>query len=169
MLETKMSSFYYGEYVCAFLVCREHKIPCTRLLPWDLQGGDQRPFGKRLKTEAGGTSTLHVQNHPQLIICWMNWMSQCVCVCVMKLKEHPERGVYVRDLSMHTVHSVGECERIMDQGWKNRSVGYTLMNKDSSRSHSIFTIHLEICNTGQNPKHTRDVNIHRSNQWWTCL
>ncbi|KAL1264957.1 hypothetical protein QQF64_002984 [Cirrhinus molitorella] len=65
----------------------------------------------------------------------------------MELKEHPERGVYVRDLSMHTVHSVGECERIMDQGWKNRSVGYTLMNKDSSRSHSIFTIHLEICNT----------------------
>ncbi|XP_071388112.1 kinesin-like protein KIF17 [Centroberyx affinis] len=65
----------------------------------------------------------------------------------MELKEHPERGVYVRDLSMHTVHSVGECERIMEQGWKNRSVGYTLMNKDSSRSHSIFTIHLEICNT----------------------
>ncbi|XP_030634155.1 kinesin-like protein KIF17 [Chanos chanos] len=65
----------------------------------------------------------------------------------MELKEHPERGIYVRDLSMHTVHSVGECEHIMEQGWKNRSVGYTLMNKDSSRSHSIFTIHLEICNT----------------------
>ncbi|KAI2659032.1 Kinesin-like protein KIF17 [Labeo rohita] len=72
----------------------------------------------------------------------------------MELKEHPERGVYVRDLSMHTVHSVGECERIMDQGWKNRSVGYTLMNKDSSRSHSIFTIHLEICNTGWYLNHT---------------
>ncbi|KAM3877748.1 kinesin-like protein KIF17 [Diretmus argenteus] len=65
----------------------------------------------------------------------------------MELKEHPEFGVYVRGLSMHTVHSVGECERIMEQGWKNRSVGYTLMNKDSSRSHSIFTIHLEICST----------------------
>ncbi|XP_041836083.1 kinesin-like protein KIF17 isoform X2 [Melanotaenia boesemani] len=65
----------------------------------------------------------------------------------LELKEHPERGVYVRDLSMHTVHSVGECERIIEQGWKNRAVGYTLMNKDSSRSHSIFTIYLEICNT----------------------
>ncbi|XP_070758134.1 kinesin-like protein KIF17 isoform X2 [Enoplosus armatus] len=65
----------------------------------------------------------------------------------LELKEHPERGVYVRDLSMHTVHSVGECERIIEQGWRNRAVGYTLMNKDSSRSHSIFTIHLEICNT----------------------
>ncbi|KAL4622505.1 kinesin-like protein KIF17 isoform X1 [Arapaima gigas] len=65
----------------------------------------------------------------------------------MELKEHPERGVYVRDLSMHMVHSVAECERVMEKGWKNRSVGYTLMNKDSSRSHSIFSIHMEICNT----------------------
>ncbi|KAL3978617.1 hypothetical protein ACER0C_019679 [Sarotherodon galilaeus] len=65
----------------------------------------------------------------------------------LELKEHPERGVYVRDLSMHTVHSVGECERILEKGWRNRAVGYTLMNKDSSRSHSIFTIHLEICST----------------------
>ncbi|KAJ8259643.1 hypothetical protein GJAV_G00171800 [Gymnothorax javanicus] len=74
----------------------------------------------------------------------------------LELKEHPEHGVYVRDLSMHTVHSVGECERIMEQGWKNRSVGYTLMNKDSSRSHSIFSIHLEICNTdGSGEDHLR--------------
>lgn len=58
----------------------------------------------------------------------------------------------MRDLSMHTVHSVGECERIVEQGWRNRAVGYTLMNKDSSRSHSIFTIHLEICSTGEDTR-----------------
>ncbi|VDL93256.1 unnamed protein product [Schistocephalus solidus] len=35
----------------------------------------------------------------------------------------------------------------MDQGWRNRATGSTLMNADSSRSHSIFTIYLEmICN-----------------------
>ncbi|XP_036208996.1 kinesin-like protein KIF17 isoform X1 [Myotis myotis] len=62
----------------------------------------------------------------------------------LELKEHPEKGVYVKGLSMHTVHSVAQCERIMERGWKNRSVGYTLMNKDSSRSHSIFTISIEI-------------------------
>ncbi|XP_048879414.1 kinesin-like protein KIF17 isoform X2 [Brienomyrus brachyistius] len=65
----------------------------------------------------------------------------------MELKEHPEHGIYVRNLSMRTVHSVTECERLMEQGWRNRSVGCTLMNKDSSRSHSIFTIHMEICST----------------------
>ncbi|XP_043919113.1 kinesin-like protein KIF17 [Protopterus annectens] len=62
----------------------------------------------------------------------------------LEIKEHPEKGVYVKDLSMHTVHSVTECEHIMETGWNNRSVGYTLMNKDSSRSHSIFTIYLEM-------------------------
>ncbi|XP_068514656.1 kinesin-like protein KIF17 isoform X4 [Anas acuta] len=63
----------------------------------------------------------------------------------LELKEHPEKGVYVKGLSLHTVHSVVQCERIMEMGWRNRAVGYTLMNKDSSRSHSIFTIHMEIC------------------------
>ncbi|XP_066872179.1 kinesin-like protein KIF17 [Kogia breviceps] len=62
----------------------------------------------------------------------------------LELKEHPEKGAYVKGLSMHTVHSVAQCERVMEMGWKNRSVGYTLMNKDSSRSHSIFTISIEI-------------------------
>uniref|UniRef100_A0A8D2JFQ5 Kinesin-like protein n=1 Tax=Varanus komodoensis TaxID=61221 RepID=A0A8D2JFQ5_VARKO len=63
----------------------------------------------------------------------------------LELKEHPEKGIYVKGLSLHTVHSIAQCERIMETGWRNRAVGYTLMNKDSSRSHSIFTINMEIC------------------------
>ncbi|XP_038053503.1 kinesin-like protein KIF17 isoform X2 [Patiria miniata] len=63
----------------------------------------------------------------------------------LELKEHPDRGVYVKDLTMHIVHNTQECEHIMDLGWKNRSTGSTLMNADSSRSHSIFTIHIERC------------------------
>ncbi|XP_009697631.1 PREDICTED: kinesin-like protein KIF17, partial [Cariama cristata] len=62
----------------------------------------------------------------------------------LELKEHPEKGVYVKGLSLHTVHSVAQCEQIMETGWRNRAVGYTLMNKDSSRSHSIFTVNMEI-------------------------
>ena len=48
-------------------------------------------------------------------------------------------------LSMVPCKNVKECQLIMDRGWKNRSVGATLMNADSSRSHSIFSIHLERC------------------------
>ncbi|KAG1656088.1 Osmotic avoidance abnormal protein 3 [Nymphon striatum] len=61
----------------------------------------------------------------------------------LELKEHPEKGVYIPGLSVHAVHNVLECEAIMKKGWSNRSVGATLMNADSSRSHSIFTIYLE--------------------------
>ncbi|OQR71586.1 osmotic avoidance abnormal protein 3-like [Tropilaelaps mercedesae] len=70
------------------------------------------------------------------------------------MKEHPEAGVYIPGLSLHTVNSVKECELVMEQGWKNRSVGATLMNADSSRSHSIFTIHVEQMETG-GEKHIR--------------
>ncbi|XP_068204357.1 osmotic avoidance abnormal protein 3-like isoform X3 [Palaemon carinicauda] len=65
----------------------------------------------------------------------------------LDLKEHPDKGVYVQGLSQHPVHNTGECEDLMDRGWKNRSVGSTLMNADSSRSHSIFTITLEMMET----------------------
>ncbi len=44
----------------------------------------------------------------------------------------------------------------MDKGNKNRSTGATLMNADSSRSHSIFTITVEMCETdGQGEEHYR--------------
>ncbi|XP_067935242.1 osmotic avoidance abnormal protein 3-like [Watersipora subatra] len=62
----------------------------------------------------------------------------------LELKEHPEKGVYVSGLSLHPVHNVVDCEKVMALGWKNRSTGATLMNADSSRSHSIFTIQLEM-------------------------
>ncbi|XP_055654922.1 kinesin-like protein KIF17 isoform X3 [Falco peregrinus] len=72
----------------------------------------------------------------------------------LELKEHPEKGVYVKGLSLHTVHSVVQCEQIMETGWRNRAVGYTLMNKDSSRSHSIFTVNMEIYTVGLLPAET---------------
>lgn len=55
----------------------------------------------------------------------------------------------MKGLSLHAVHSMAQCERIMETGLKNRAVGYTLMNKDSSRSHSIFTITMEIYTVGR--------------------
>ncbi|XP_037091354.1 LOW QUALITY PROTEIN: osmotic avoidance abnormal protein 3-like [Pollicipes pollicipes] len=62
----------------------------------------------------------------------------------IELKEHPEKGVYVQDLSRQPCHNKDDCDMLMQKGWNNRSTGETLMNKDSSRSHSIFTIFLEM-------------------------
>ena len=42
------------------------------------------------------------------------------------------------------MHNTTECEALMDQGWSHRSTGATKMNSESSRSHSIFTINIEM-------------------------
>ena len=61
----------------------------------------------------------------------------------LQLKESVDQGVYVKDLSMFVLKSVQEIEHVFNVGSKNRSVGATQMNQDSSRSHSIFTIVVE--------------------------
>jgi len=61
----------------------------------------------------------------------------------LDLKEHPEKGVYVHGVTKHTVSSVEQITKLMDQGHANRSVGATMMNADSSRSHSIFMVEIE--------------------------
>ena len=44
---------------------------------------------------------------------------------------------------MKSVKTLDEMYKWLDVGNGNRSVGATEMNQDSSRSHSIFTIHVE--------------------------
>lgn len=61
----------------------------------------------------------------------------------LELKEDPNRGLFVKDLSQFIVKTIAEIEKLMHQGSGNRKVGETAMNKDSSRSHSIFTIYIE--------------------------
>ena len=67
----------------------------------------------------------------------------------LDLKEHPEKGVYVAGLSSKCVHNRKELEHVMSIGSKNRSMGATLMNVDSSRSHCIFTIDIEMMTTAE--------------------
>jgi kinesin family protein 3/17 len=74
----------------------------------------------------------------------------------LEIKEDVERGVYVKDLTSYVVKGVTEMENVLLAGKKNRSVGATLMNQDSSRSHSIFTIVIESSATGADgEKHIR--------------
>jgi hypothetical protein len=61
----------------------------------------------------------------------------------MELKEDPEKGVFVKDLTQGMVKSIPEIEKAMTYGTANRKVASTAMNADSSRSHSIFTIYIE--------------------------
>ncbi|CAO2815149.1 unnamed protein product [Amaranthus hypochondriacus] len=55
------------------------------------------------------------------------------------LREDVQKGVYVENLSQFEVQTVGDVLRLLIQGSANRKVAATNMNRESSRSHSVFT------------------------------
>eukprot|EP00158_Paraphelidium_tribonemae_P006533 Partr_v1_DN27872_c1_g1_i6_m22873 putative Kinesin family member len=63
----------------------------------------------------------------------------------LEIKEDPDKGFIVPGLSKHSVKHWKEMEILMSRGNKNRAVGSTNMNEQSSRSHSIFSIFIESC------------------------
>ena len=73
----------------------------------------------------------------------------------LDLKESSDAGVYVKDLTSTVVKTVEEIDKVLQKGKKNRSVGATLMNAGSSRSHSVFTIVVECCSTNDQGEHIR--------------
>lgn len=67
----------------------------------------------------------------------------------LEVKERPDIGVFVKDLSGYVVHNADDLENIMRLGNKNRAVGATKMNLESSRSHAIFSITIERSELGE--------------------
>ncbi|KAI9034471.1 kinesin-related protein [Hyaloraphidium curvatum] len=70
----------------------------------------------------------------------------------LELKEHPDSGVYVRDLSSVVVKSPEELRRLLAIGTSHRATGSTLMNERSSRSHAILTVTVEACGADEGGK-----------------
>ncbi|XP_057545866.1 kinesin-like protein KIN-12C [Amaranthus tricolor] len=58
---------------------------------------------------------------------------------ILLLREDVQKGVYVENLSQFEVQTVGDVLRLLIQGSANRKVVATNMNRESSRSHSVFT------------------------------
>ena len=61
----------------------------------------------------------------------------------LDLKEDPNKGIFVKDLTWLMIKSIPEIEKAMLFGSNNRKTAETDMNNTSSRSHSIFTIYIE--------------------------
>ncbi|XP_065855642.1 LOW QUALITY PROTEIN: kinesin-like protein KIN-12D [Euphorbia lathyris] len=59
------------------------------------------------------------------------------------LREDAKQGVYVENLSEFEVHTVSDIVKLLTQGSLNRKVAATNMNRESSRSHSVFTCVIE--------------------------
>lgn len=79
----------------------------------------------------------------------------------LEVKERPDIGVFVKDLSGYVVNNADDLDRIMSLGNKNRVVGATAMNASSSRSHAIFTITVESSQLGEDgEQHVKMGKLH---------
>ena len=61
-----------------------------------------------------------------------------------ELKEDPQKGVFVKNLTDVVVETKADLQAMLDKGLTARTTAATLMNDNSSRSHSIFTIVVEM-------------------------
>ncbi|XP_057869677.2 kinesin-like protein KIN-12F isoform X1 [Cryptomeria japonica] len=61
----------------------------------------------------------------------------------LQLREDVRKGVYVDNLTEFEVNSVQDVVRLLFLGAANRKVAATNMNRESSRSHSVFTCVIE--------------------------
>ncbi|XP_065335163.1 kinesin-like protein KIF3A isoform X2 [Cloeon dipterum] len=79
----------------------------------------------------------------------------------LEVKERPDLGVYVKDLTTIMVNDTDHMDKIMTHGNKNRVVGSTNMNSHSSRSHAIFSITVESSEEGDDgQQHVKMGKLH---------
>ncbi|XP_036429425.1 kinesin-like protein KIF15-A [Colossoma macropomum] len=65
------------------------------------------------------------------------------------LREDIKKGVFVEGAVEKYAASAAEAYQVLSMGWRNRRVASTSMNRESSRSHAVFTMTLESKETGQ--------------------
>ncbi|XP_055063278.2 kinesin-like protein KIF9 isoform X2 [Misgurnus anguillicaudatus] len=62
---------------------------------------------------------------------------------VLTVVEEPGGGVSIKGLTLHLVHNEEEALSLLFEGEMNRIIGEHALNKNSSRSHCIFTVYIE--------------------------
>lgn len=73
---------------------------------------------------------------------------------VLQVRENGKRGVFVEGVTEETVSSPGEAMNVLALGAKNRHVGSTAMNRESSRSHAVFTLTIDTSTLENGVRHT---------------
>eukprot|EP00002_Diphylleia_rotans_P022879 TRINITY_DN4496_c0_g1_i1.p1 TRINITY_DN4496_c0_g1~~TRINITY_DN4496_c0_g1_i1.p1 ORF type:complete len:911 (+),score=168.11 TRINITY_DN4496_c0_g1_i1:49-2781(+) len=60
----------------------------------------------------------------------------------LEIRERPDGLIYVKDLTLHAVNTPEEVDAIIRAGFAKRATFETSLNPISSRSHTIFTVHI---------------------------
>ncbi|KAJ0980308.1 hypothetical protein J5N97_008563 [Dioscorea zingiberensis] len=71
------------------------------------------------------------------------WFIVCNIAFHEQLREDLSKGIYVENLTEFEVESVSDILKLLILGAANRRVAATNMNRESSRSHSVFTCVIE--------------------------
>ena len=61
---------------------------------------------------------------------------------ILKIREDPKKGMYIENLTELEITSAKKAKEALISGFKNRHVASTSMNRESSRSHLIYTLFL---------------------------
>jgi hypothetical protein len=83
----------------------------------------------------------------------------------LAIREDIKQGVYVENLTQTCVTSVAETFSLMKVGTQHRHTGSTSMNKESSRSHSVFTLLIESREVKQGQLNFRSSRFHLIDSW----
>eukprot|EP01059_Diplonema_ambulator_P004010 TRINITY_DN13709_c0_g1_i1.p1 TRINITY_DN13709_c0_g1~~TRINITY_DN13709_c0_g1_i1.p1 ORF type:complete len:1010 (+),score=216.73 TRINITY_DN13709_c0_g1_i1:37-3030(+) len=77
----------------------------------------------------------------------------------LKLRSRPDGSFSVPDLTVESVGSMAACQRLLDVGGKRKVMGYSHLNVESSRSHTIFSITVVCTTEGKNKKSKRTATL----------
>lgn len=59
-----------------------------------------------------------------------------------RIREHPEDGAFVEHITKESISTCSDYDTIVQAGLNRRKIGETLMNLQSSRSHTVFSIYV---------------------------
>lgn len=61
----------------------------------------------------------------------------------LQVRYNQKHGFYITDLCVVDCRSVADVRAVLDAGVQNRKIGAHALNKDSSRSHALFTMYID--------------------------
>jgi kinesin family protein 3/17 len=71
------------------------------------------------------------------------------------IHEDPNKGFYIQGVEIRTVETIEDLFKYQDEGKRRRVTHSTLMNDESSRSHSIMTLNIETLTEIEGGSHVR--------------
>jgi len=77
-------------------------------------------------------------------------VNECICDLLnpeaknLQVRHNKKHGFFVSDLCVVDCESAADVRQVLEEGVRSRKVASHALNKDSSRSHALFTLHIDV-------------------------